>query len=198
VQNNRKKVLQLTYSISFSVSEKHDPTRKEIGLKVSINGFGAFKGAKVRLSAFPTIDKTLSKGGSVTFTKIGKPGTNIIEVIDAKSNRVLQQIGSINSNIFLDGGTGQEIIIKHMKRNAEIVFKKVPKLKNEIVRLDAAPKEKVFFGLNPETGHPIYTKETDKKGNFKEEITGAISEKHEIRVFTGQMTKICTIKPPEP
>lgn len=191
-------MLQLTYSISFLVSEKHDPTRKEIGLRVSINGFNAFKGAKVRLSAFPTIDKTISKSGSITFAEIGKPGTNIIEVIDAKSNRVLQQIGSINSNIFLEGGTGQEIIIKHKKRTAELVIKKVPKLKNDIIRLDAAPKEKVFFGLNPETNQPIYTKGIDKKGNFSEEITGAISEKHEIRAFTGQMTKICSIKPPEP
>jgi hypothetical protein len=191
-------VLQLTFSISFIVSEKYDPTRKEIGLKVSITGFSGFKGAKIRLTAFPSIDKTFSKTGAITFTAIGKPGTNVLEVVDTKTNRVLQQIGSVNSNIFTDGGTGQEITIKHKSRKAAIEFRKVERLKNELIRLDAAPKAKVFFGLNPENEQPIYTKKVDKKGSFEEEITGVISESHEIRVFTGQMTKICTIKPPEP
>ena len=74
----------------------------------------------------------------------------------------------------------------------------VTKLKNEIIRLDASPKISLFFGMSPETNQPVYTKKTDKKGSFKEEITGVLSDKHEIRVFTGQMSKICSIKPPEP
>ncbi|NHJ47130.1 MAG: hypothetical protein FK733_05010 [Asgard group archaeon] len=188
----------MTCSISFSVSEKYDPTRKEIGLKVAINGFSKFKGARVRFSAFPNIEKTFSKTGSLTFTEIGKPGTNIIEVIDSKTNRVLQQIGSINSNIFIESGTGQEITIKHKTRKAEIETRKVAKIKNELIRLDTLPKIKIFFGLNPETQQPLYTKKVDKKGNFKEEITGAISDIHEIRVYAGQMVPICTIKPPMP
>jgi hypothetical protein len=198
VTNLDNEVLRLTYSISFLVSEKYDPTRKEIGLKVSITGFNKFKGAKIRFSAFPNIEKTFSKTGALSFTEIGKPGTNIIEVVDSKSNRVLQQIGSINSNIFLDGGKGQEVIIKHKTRVAHVETRNIGKIKNEPIRVEALPKIKVFFGLNPETEQPLYTKKADKKGNFKEEITGAISDIHEIRVFAGQMVPICTIKPPSP
>ena len=103
----------------------------------------------------------------------------------------------MNGNIFSEGGIGQEIKITHKIKTAEIAFNKVPKIKNEVIRLDASPKIPVFFGIEPDTKQPIYTKRVDSKGSFKEEITGVITEKHEIRVFTSQMTKICSIKPPE-
>ncbi|NHJ85239.1 MAG: hypothetical protein FK734_07240 [Asgard group archaeon] len=187
----------MTYSISFLVTEKYDPTRKEIGLRVSISGFKQYKGAKIRFTAFPSQDAVFSKTGAITFTTIGTPTNNTLEVIETKTNRILQQIGSINSTIFSEGAKGQEIIITHNGKKANIEIKKVPKLKEEIIRLEASPKISLFFGLNPETSQPIYTKKTDKKGSFNEEITGPLEEKHEIRVFTGQMSKICSIKPPE-
>lgn len=188
----------MTYSITFLVTEKYDPTRKEIGLKVSVTGFSKFKGAKIRLAAFPAINKTLSKTGAVSFEVTGNPGNNSIEVIDTKTSKILQQIGSVNGNIFIEGGKGQQIKILHKTKKAVIELKGVPKVKNEIIRLEASPKISLFFGMEPETNHPIYTKKTDKKGNFKEEITGVMSDKHEVRVLTGQMMKICSIKPPEP
>ena len=187
----------MAYKIGFLVTEKFDPTRKEIGIKVTINGFSEFKGSKIRFAAFPPLDATFSKTGSLTFTAIGNPGNNVIEVIDKKTSKILQQIGSLNGNIFLDGGKGQEITITHSTKKASIVINKVPSLKEEILRLDASPKISLFFGLNPETNQPIYTKKTDKKGSFKEDITGAMSNKHEVRVLTGQMSKIVSIKPPE-
>ncbi|MHA1212060.1 MAG: hypothetical protein ACTSSH_06330 [Candidatus Heimdallarchaeota archaeon] len=187
----------MSYKISFLVTEKYDPTRKELGLKVAISGFNKFKGAKVRMAAFPSIDKTFSKTGALSFTEIGKPANNVIEVLDSKTSRVLQQIGSLNSNIFIDSDKGQEIIVSHKNKKAHIEIKKVSALKNELIRLEASPKISVFFGIDPETSKNIYTKKTDKKGSFKEEITGAMSEKHEIRILTGQMVKICSIKPPE-
>ncbi|MGC9780163.1 MAG: hypothetical protein HZR80_13040 [Candidatus Heimdallarchaeota archaeon] len=188
----------MTYLLSFQVTEKYDPTRKEIGLKVSISGFKDFKSAKVKFAAFPPQDKTFSKTGALTFTAIGHPGNNTLEIVDPKKSKVLQLIGSLNGNIFIDGDKGQEIIITHKSKKAQIEFKKVAKLKLEIIRLDASPKISLFFGLNPETNQQIYTKKTDKKGSFKEEITGIMSDKHEVKVLTGQMSKICSIKPPEP
>ncbi len=188
----------MTYSITFTVTQKYDPTRKELGLRVSINGFSKFKGAKIRFAAFPPQDKTLSKTGGMTFETIGQPGNNTLEVIDSKSSKILQFIGSLNGNIFTESDKGQEITITHQTKKALLTIKKVSKLKNEIIRLEASPKISLFFGLNPETNQPIYTKKTDKNGSFKEEITGVLSDKHEIRVFTGQMSKICSIKPPEP
>jgi hypothetical protein len=188
----------LAYTISFAVTEKFDPTRKELGLKVAISGFGKFKGAKIRFAAFPAQDKTLSKSGAMTFEAIGRPGNNTLEIIDSKSSKVLQFIGSINGNIFSESDKGQEITISHQTKKAVVTIKKVTKLKNEIIRLEASPKISLFFGLNLETDQPVYTKKTDKKGSFKEEITGVLSDKHEIRVLTGQMSKICSIKPPEP
>ena len=187
----------MTYKISFQVTEKFDPTRKEIGLKIAISGFNKFKGQKIRLAAFPAQDAVFSKTGSLTVNAIGTPGNNTIEVIDKKSRKVLQQIGSINSNVFTQGDKGQEIIITHKSKKAQIEFKKVKSLKNEILRLDAFPKISLFFGLNEETEQPIYTQKSDKKGSFKGEITGVLSEKHEVRVLTGQMTKIASIRPPE-
>lgn len=188
----------MAYTITFTVSEKYDPTRKELGLKVSINGFSKYKGAKIRFTAFPPQDKTFSKSGAMTFETIGHPGNNLLEVIDSKSHKVLQVIGSINGNIFSESDKGQEISISHQTKKAIVTIKKVSKLKNEIIRLEASPKISLFFGLNQETNQPVYTKKTDKKGSFKEEITGVLSDKHEIRVLTGQMSKICSIKPPEP
>ena len=188
----------MAYTITFTVTEKYDPTRKELGLKVSINGFSKYKGAKIRFTAFPLQDKTFSKSGGMTLETIGRPGNNLLEVIDSKTSKVLQFIGSINGNIFTESDKGQEISISHQTKKAVITFKKVRKLKNEIIRLEASPKISLFFGLNPETEQPVYTKKTDKKGSFKEEITGVLSDKHEIRVLTGQMSKICSIKPPEP
>lgn len=188
----------LAYKITFLVTDEYDPTRKEIGLKVSISGFKEFKGSTIRFSAFPPQDATFTKTGAMTFADIGKPGFNTLEVIDKKTRMVLQMIGGINSNIFLKGGKNQEITITHMGKKAQIETKKVPELKEEVIRLDASPKIPLFFGLNPENNQPIYTKKVDKKGSFKEEITGSMSEKHEVRAFTGQMTKIVSIKPPEP
>ncbi|NHJ32899.1 MAG: hypothetical protein FK732_08555 [Asgard group archaeon] len=188
----------MAYTITFTVAEKYDPTRKELGLKVSINGFNKFRGAKIRFAAFPSQDKTLSKSGAMTFQAIGQPGNNTLEVIDSKSSKVLQFIGSLNGNVFTESDKGQEITISHQTKKAVISIKKVAKLKNEIIRLEASPKISLFFGLNPETNQPVYTKKTDKKGSFKEDITGVLSDKHEVRVFTGQMSKICSIKPPEP
>ena len=188
----------MAYKVVYTVTEKYDPTRKEIGLKVAISGFSKYKGAKIRFAAFPNQEATFSKTGSLTFTAIGKPGNNSLEVIDKKTNKVLQQISAINGNIFTEGGKGQEIAIIHSSKKATISINKVPNLKEEILRLEASPKISLFFGLDPETNQPIYTKKTDKKGSFKEEITGVLSNKHEIRVFTGQMSKICSIKPPEP
>jgi len=188
----------MTYKISFQVSEKFDPARNEIGLKIAISGFSKYKGQKIRLAAFPAQDAVFSKTGSLTITAIGKPGSNIIDVIDKKTRKVLQQIGSINGNIFTQGDKGQEIIITHKSKIAQIELKKVQSLKNEILRLDASPKISLFFGLDQETKQPIYTLKSDKKGSFKNEITGVLSEKHEVRVLTGQMTKIVSIKPPEP
>lgn len=188
----------MAYTISFTVTQKFDPTRKELGLKVSINGFSKYKGAKIRFTAFPPHDKTFSKSGAITFETIGHPGNNLLEVIDSKTSKVLQVIGSINGNIFSESDKGQEISISHQTKKAVVTIKKVSKLKNEIIRLEASPKISLFFGLNPETEQPVYTKKTDKKGSFKEEITGVLSDKHEIRVLTGQMSKICSIKPPEP
>ncbi len=187
----------MTYNISYLLTEKYDPTRKELGIKVSISGFDKFKGQKVRFSGFPSIDQTFSKTGALTFSMIGTPGNNVIEVLDTKTHRVIQQIGSLNSNIFLEGDKGQEIIISHKSKIANIVFKKVQKLKDELIRLEASPKIPVFFGMDPETNQNLYTKKTDKKGSFDNEINGAITEKHEIRILTGQMNKICSIKPPE-
>jgi len=188
----------LAYTITFTVTEKYDPTRKELGLKVSINGFRKFKGAKIRFTAFPPQDKTFSKSGAMSFEAIGRPGNNLLEVLDSKTSKVLQFIGSLNGNIFTESEKGQEISISHQTKKAVITTKKVTKLKNEIIRLEASPKISLFFGLSPETNQPVYTKKTDKKGSFKEDITGVLSEKHEIRVLTGQMSKICSIKPPEP
>lgn len=189
----------MAYTISFTVTEKFDPTRKELGLKVSISGFSKFKGAKIRFAAFPSIDKTLSKSGAMSFETVGRPGmNNTLEVIDSKKSKVLQFIGSINGNIFSESDKGQEITISHQTKKAVVTIKKVSKLKNEIIRLKASPDISLFFGLNPETEQPIYTKKTDKKGSFKEEINGVLSDKHEIRVYTGQMSQICSIKPPEP
>ncbi|MCK5045573.1 MAG: hypothetical protein KAS22_03270 [Candidatus Heimdallarchaeota archaeon] len=188
----------MAYTITFAVTEKYDPTRKELGLKVSINGFSKYKGAKIRFTAFPPQDKTFSRSGAITFETIGHPGNNLLEVIDSKTSKVLQVIGSINGNIFSESDKGQEISISHQTKKAVVTIKKVSKLKNEIIRLEASPKISLFFGLNPETEQPVYTKKTDKKGSFKEEITGVLSDKHEIRVLTGQMSKICSIKPPEP
>ena len=188
----------MVYKVSYQVTEKFDPTRNEIGLKVSISGFNQYKGAKIRFAAFPPQDVTFSKNGSLTFTAIGKPGNNTIEAIDKKTSKIIQQISAINSNIFTKGGKGQEIIIKHYSKKAGIEIKKVPSLKDEVLRLEASPKISLFFGLDSESQQPIYTKKTDKKGSFNNEITGVISEKHEIRVFTGQMMKIVSIKPPEP
>ncbi|MHA1504847.1 MAG: hypothetical protein ACTSPT_06620 [Candidatus Heimdallarchaeota archaeon] len=188
----------MTYKISFQVTEKFDPTRKEIGLKIAISGFSKYKGQKIKLAAFPAQDAVFSKTGSLTISAIGTPGgNNSIEVIDKKTRKVLQQIGSINGNIFTQGDKGQEIIITHKSKKAQIEFKKVPSLKNEILRLDASPKISLFFGLNEETNQPIYTRKSDKKGSFKGEITGVLTDKHEVRVLTGQMTKIASIKPPE-
>ncbi|MBN1330639.1 MAG: hypothetical protein JXA54_14290 [Candidatus Heimdallarchaeota archaeon] len=188
----------MTYSISYLVTEKYDPTRKELGLKVSITGFDKYKGQRVRFSGYPSTDKVFSKTGALTFTLIGTPGNNIIEVMDIKTNRVIQQIGSLNGNILLEGDKGQEIIISHKSKVAAIVIKKVQRLKDELIRLEASPKIPIFFGIDPDTNQNLYTKKTDKKGSFDNEITGAISEKHEIRILTGQMNKICSIKPPEP
>jgi len=187
----------MPWSISFKVIEKFDPARKELGLRVAIVGFSSFKGAKIRFSAFPSIDKVFTKTGALTFEAIGAPGTNILEVIEQKTGRVLQTIGSINSNIFKEGGINQEIKIAHKGKKGAITINKVAKLKEEIIRLDASPKISLFFGVHPETQQPVYTKKVDKKGNFQEDITGPISEKHEIRVLTGQMVKIASIKPPE-
>lgn len=187
----------MTYKISFQVTEKFDPTRKEIGLKIAISGFSKYKGQKIKLAAFPAQDAVFSKTGALTVTAIGTPGNNTIEVIDKKTRQVLQQIGYINGNIFTQGDKGQEIIITHKLKKAEIQFKKVQSLKNEILRLDASPKISLFFGLNEETNQPVYTQKSDKKGSFKGEITGVLTEKHEVRVLTGQMTKIAAIKPPE-
>ncbi|MHA1124895.1 MAG: hypothetical protein ACTSO7_06765 [Candidatus Heimdallarchaeota archaeon] len=188
----------MTYKISFQVTEKYDPTRKEIGLKIAISGFNKYKGQKIKLAAFPVQDATFSKTGSLSISAIGTPGNNSIEVIDKKTRKVLQQIGSLNGNIFTQGDKGQEIIITHKSKKAHIELKKVPSLKNEILRLDASPKISLFFGLNEETNQPIYTQKSDKKGSFKGDITGVLTEKHEVRVLTGQMTKIASIKPPEP
>ena len=188
----------MTYNISYQVTETFDPTRKELGLKITISGFSKFKGEKIRFAAYPAIDKTLSKTGAMSFTAIGTPGNNILEIIDSKTSRVLQQIGSLNGNIFIEGGKGQEIKITHKIRKAIIELKGISKVKNEIIRLEASPKIPLFFGMDPESNQPVYTKKTDKKGNFKEEITGVMSDKHEVRVYTGQMMKICSIKPPEP
>lgn len=188
----------MTYSISFLLTEKYDPARKEVGLRVSISGFKDFKGAKIRFTAFPPQDKILTKTGAVTFTAVGHPGNNTLEVVDAKNSKVLQLIGSLNGNVFTEGDKGQEIIITHKSKQAEIEFRKIAKLKDEIIRLDASPKISLFFGLDPETNQQIYTKKTDKKGSFKEAITGVMSDKHEVKVLTGQMNKICSIKPPEP
>lgn len=187
----------MPYKIAYLVTEKFDPTRKEIGIKVTISGYDKYKGAKIRFIAFPPLDAVFSKTGSLTFTAIGKPGNNIIEVIEKKTSKVLQQIASLNGNIFTEGGKGQEIIITHSTKKANIEIKKVPSLKDEILRLDASPKISLFFGLNPETNQPIYTKKVDKKGNFNDDITGTMSDKHEVRVLTGQMSKIVSIKPPE-
>jgi len=74
----------LAYTITFTVTEKYDPTRKELGLKVSINGFNKYKGAKIRFTAFPPQDKTFSKSGAMTFETIGHPGNNLLEVLDSK------------------------------------------------------------------------------------------------------------------
>ena len=188
----------MAYTITFTVTEKYDPTRKELGLKVSINGFSKYRGAKIRFTAFPPQDKTFSKSGAMTFEAIGRPGNNFLEVIDSKTSKILQIIGSLNGNILTESDKGQEISISHQTKKAVVRIKKVSKLKNEIIRLEASPKISLFFGLNPETEQPVYTKKTDKKGSFKEEITGVLSDKHEIRVLTGQMSKICSIKPPEP
>ncbi|HUT81152.1 MAG TPA: hypothetical protein VMZ29_08110 [Candidatus Bathyarchaeia archaeon] len=188
----------MTYSISYLITEKYNPTRKELGLKVSITGFDKYKGQRVRFSGYPSIDKTFSKTGAITFTMIGTPSNNIIEVMDAKTNRVIQQIGSLNGNVFLEGDKGQEIIINHKSKVASITIKKVQKLKDELIRLEASPKIPIFFGIDSETNQNLYTKKTDKKGSFDEQITGVISDKHEIRILTGQMNKICSIKPPEP
>ncbi|MFW9921658.1 MAG: hypothetical protein ACFFDW_00015 [Candidatus Thorarchaeota archaeon] len=187
----------MVYKISILVTEKFDPTRKEIGLKVTINGFAEFKGEKIKFSAFPPQDVTFTKTGALTFTAIGTPGTNTLEVVEQKTRKIVQQIGFINSNVFLEGGKGQEIIITHNTKNARIEINKVPSLKEEIVRIEASPKISLFFGLNPENNQPIYTKKVDKKGIFNEEITGLLSNKHEVRVLTGQMMKIISIKPPE-
>ena len=188
----------MAYKVVYTVTEKYDPTRKEIGLKVAISGFSKYKGAKIRFAAFPNQEATFSKTGSLTFTAIGKPGNNSLEVIDKKTNKVLQQISAINGNIFTEGGKGQEIAIIHSSKKATISINKVPNLKEEILRLEASPKISLFFGLDPETNQPIYTKKTDKKGSCKFDITGPLSEKHEVRVLTGQMSKIVAIKPPEP
>ncbi|MHA1630428.1 MAG: hypothetical protein ACTSXO_05565 [Candidatus Heimdallarchaeota archaeon] len=188
----------MPWSITFKVIEKYDFARKELGLRVAIAGFNAYKGLKIRFSAFPSIEKTFTKTGALTFEAIGTPGTNILEVIEPKSGRIIQAIGSVNSNLFTEGPTNQEIKITHYGQKAAITLTKVPKLKEEFIRLDASPKISLFFGVNPETKQPIYTKKVDKKGNFQETITGPLSEKHEVRVLTGQMVKIVSIKPPEP
>lgn len=188
----------MAYKVIYTVTEKFDPTRKEIGLKVVINGFGKYNGAKIRFTAFPPQEATFSKTGSLTFTAIGKLGNNSLDVIDKKTNKMLQQISVINSNVFTEGGKGQEIIIVHSSKKATISINKVPSLKNELLRLEASPKIPLFFGLNPETKQPIYTQKADKKGSCKFDITGTMSDKHEVRVLTGQMSKIVSIKPPEP
>ena len=188
----------MAYKVVYTVIEKYDPTRKEIGLKVAVSGFGKYKGAKIRFAAFPPQDATFSKTGSLTFTAIGKPGNNYLEVIDKKTNKILQQISSVNGNILTEGGKGQEIAIVHSGKKATVSINKIPTLKEELLRLDASPKISLFFGLEKESNQPIYTKKTDKKGSCKFEITGPMSEKHEVRVLTGQMNKIVSIKPPEP
>lgn len=188
----------MVYKVIYTVTEKYDPTRKEIGLKVAISGFGKYKGAKIRFAAFPSQESTFSKTGSLTFTAIGKPGNNSIDVIDKKTNKMLQQISAINGNVFTEGGKGQEITIVHSSKKATITINKVTSLKNELLRLDASPKISLFFGLDPETKQPIYSKKADKKGSCKYDITGTMSDKHDVRVLTGQMSKIVSIKPPEP
>ncbi len=188
----------MAYKVIYTVTEKYDPARKEIGLKVAISGFGEYKGAKIRFAEFPAQEATFSKTGSLTFTAIGKPGNNSLEIIDKKTNRMLQQISSVNGNVFTEGGKGQEIVIVHSTKKATITISKVSNLKNELLRLEASPKISLFFGLHPETKQPIYTQKADKKGSCKYDITGTMSEKHEVRVLTGQMSKIVSIKPPEP
>ncbi|MHA1556910.1 MAG: hypothetical protein ACTSPM_08260, partial [Candidatus Heimdallarchaeota archaeon] len=101
----------MAYKVIYTVTEKYDPTRKEIGLKVTISGFGKYKGAKIRFAAFPSQEATFSKTGSLTFTAIGRPSNNSLEVIDKKTNKMLQQISAINGNVFTEGGKGQEITI---------------------------------------------------------------------------------------
>jgi hypothetical protein len=187
----------LTLSVTYLVTEKYDPTRNEIGLKVSTRGFSEFKGAKIRLSGFPPQEKTFSRTGALTFEAMGKPGNNTLEVIDSKTSMVLQQISSINTNLLKKGPKGQEITITHKSRKAEIEIKKVPILKNEYLRIDASPKISLFFGINEETDQPNYTTKLDKKGSITTEISGPMSDKHEIKVLTGQMNQICSIKPPE-
>ncbi|MCK5184257.1 MAG: hypothetical protein KAQ95_08120, partial [Candidatus Heimdallarchaeota archaeon] len=134
----------MAYTITFAVTEKYDPTRKELGLKVSINGFSKYKGAKIRFTAFPPQDKTFSRSGAITFETIGHPGNNLLEVIDSKTSKVLQVIGSINGNIFSESDKGQEISISHQTKKAVVTIKKVSKLKNEIIRLEASPKISLF------------------------------------------------------
>ena len=187
----------MVVSVSYLVTEKYDPTRKEIGLKVTIKGFEKFSGAKIRLSGFPSVDKTFSKTGTLTFTGIGQLANNTIEVIDAKSSKVLQQISSINTNILTKGNKDQEIIIKHKTKSAEIIAKNITALKNEYLRATASPKISLFFGID-ENEKPIYTRKADAKGCLKTEITGQLTDEYEVKILTGQMVVICSIKPPEP
>ena len=131
------------------------------------------------------------------------PGMNLIvgENNSGKTNSKLANsiIKAMKSlDILIEATESASNLAVFLMEESMKIIKKVSKLKNEIIRLEASPKISLFFGLNPETDQPVYTKKTDKKGSFKEEITGVLSDKHEIRVLTGQMSKICSIKPPEP
>ncbi|MEA2070253.1 MAG: hypothetical protein U9O98_03090 [Asgard group archaeon] len=186
----------MSYSVTYTVDEKYNLARNEISLRVSIKGFKTFRGKKIRFTAFPPQDKTFTKTGALTFTASGKPGQNSLEIVDPDTSKILQEISSINSKMFLKGDKNQEITIKHNGPTAYVEIKKVPELEETYLRIDAHPQITLFFGMNEETNKPIFTKKTNNKGSIKTEITGKLSFDHEIKILTAQNNKICSINPP--